>query len=222
MSTQVKNKEAFVYSIPFSRSDRRSLKNTGVSLRYVNARDEYSAGLHYCSLILKVDFGVEVTNYFFNDHGKPFLLSDKYGLSVSYTDDRVYVAIAAVKVGFDAEKIADIDLGVSQTFMSENEQRRLVEAMNKLEYFYRSWTLKESYLKLIGTGIDDTIATVEPIEYERGKYHLSEKGEKSAYFNHSVTNDVAFSLCSYVLLDYKFIEFNSKKKFLKKYGNNNS
>lgn len=220
MSTQVKNKKALIYKIPFSEPDRRELKETNVAPVYLNAKNEYSVGLHFCSSVLKVDFDIPVIDYYFGANGKPYLMHDKCGFSVSYTDDHVYIAIVEdALIGLDVEEVSDISLGVSQQFMSGKELRKLGEEEDKLEYFYKIWTLKEAYVKLIGTGINDSITDIEPAEDENGRLYLyNDKGD-NVQFNNFVLNNVVFSLSSYVPLDYELIGFDSRETFFKKYVN---
>ena len=115
-----------IYRIPFARTDKYTLKNTNNNLPRTNAKNKFSAGLYFCSLIFKKDFSIIAIKYIFNTNGKAILESEECGFSISYTNDHVYIAIVRNDIiGLDAEQINNIDLSVSKEFMSERELVKL-------------------------------------------------------------------------------------------------
>ncbi len=212
--------DVFVYQIPLARSDKFSLKNINNNLPSTNAKNEFSAGLYFCSLILRNDFSILINKYFFNVNGKPMLESGKFGFSISYTDNYVYIAIVRDDVvGIDAEQVNSIDINVSEEFMSKRELIKLKEVQNKYKYFYKIWTLKESYLKLIGKGIDDTITNIELVEDEDGRFSLCIDPARRTYFSNFTLKDCTISVASFNQVNCKVINFENTKEFLEKYEN---
>lgn len=210
--------DVLIYRTPLSRTDKHTPKNTNNNLPCTNAKNKFSAGLYFCSLIFKKDFNIINIKYIFNANGKPILESGEYGFSISYTDDHVYIAIVRNDmIGLDAELINNINLSVSKEFMSERELLKLKESTNKYEYFYKIWTLKESYIKLIGTGIDNTIVDIEFIEDKNGRFFLAKEIERKIYFYSVVLKDCIISVASFNSTNYEIIDFASTKEFLKKY-----
>lgn len=215
-----KTSEVLIYRIPFSRSDKFVLRNISENSSCINAKKQFSAGLYFCSLILKKDFDVFTAKYVFNSNGKPFLNSEGYGFSISYTDDYVYVAVVRNEmVGIDAEKIKKIDLDVSKEFMTERELINIEKQVNKYEYFYKIWTLKEAYVKLIGVGIDNTIGNLEFSEDGGGEFFFIKKTEPKTYFNNFTFKDCIISIASFSPISYKIIDFGALEEFFKKYDN---
>ena len=210
--------DVLIYRIPLTRTDKYTPQNTNNNLPCTNAKNKFSAGLYFCSLILKKDFRVFAKKYIFNTNGKPILESGECGFSIAYTDNHVYIAIVRNDmIGLDAEQIKNINLSVSRVFMSERELVKLKRSTNKYEYFYKIWTLKESYIKLIGTGIGNSIDYIEFIEDENGRFSLVKAIAQKIYFSNFVSKDCIISIASFNFMNYEIIDFDSRKEFFKKY-----
>jgi len=215
-----KMSDVLIYQFSLARSDKYTFKNVKNNQPCTNSKNEFSPGLYFCSLILKEDFSIPVNKYIFNINGKPSLESGEYGFSISYTNNYVYIAIVRNNVvGIDAEQIGNINLNVSEEFMSEVELRKLHDAPNKYEYFYKIWTLKESYIKLVGKGIDDSITDIEFIEDKNGRFSLHKNAEQKIYFSNFTSKDCILSVASFNLMNYEIIDFDNIEEFLKKYEN---
>lgn len=210
--------DVLIYHIPLARSDKYTLKNVDNNLPCTNVKNDFSTGLYFCSLIFKKDFSIISIKYLFGENGKPILESGEYGFSISYTNDHVYIAIVRHDViGLDVEQINSIDLNVSKEFMSESELVKLEESINKYEYFYKIWTLKEAYLKLLGTGIDNTMTDIEFIEDKNGIFSMTKEIEQKIYFSNTVSGNCMISVATFNFVNYNIIDFTSTKEFFKKY-----
>lgn len=210
----------YIYQIPLARSDKYTFKNVKNNLPCTNSKNEFSAGLYFCSLILKEDFSISVNKYVFNMNGKPGLGSGECGFSISYTNNYMYIAIVRNNiVGIDAEQVGNINLNVSEKFMSEDELSKLGEVLNKYEYFYKIWTLKESYIKLVGKVIDDSITDIEFIEDKNGRFSLRKNAAQKIYFSNFSSKDCILSVASFNLMNYEIIDFDNIEEFFKKYDN---
>ena len=200
------------------KSNRRMLEIATNDLPKSNVKGEFSPGLYFCSLALKKDFNFYVKEFDFVKNGKPVLNSGKFGLSVSYTDDCIYVAITKNGViGIDAEQISDIELKVAGEFMSKNELIKMDGVKNKIEYLYMLWTLKEAYLKLTGEGVNDKIKSIEFLKDKNGEFSLYLDSHQKTYFNNFIFKNYSISIASYTSLYYKIIDFETTKEFLEKY-----
>ena len=91
-----------------------------------------------------------------NEYGKPLLLEPNgICFNISHSGSWVVCAVDDAAVGIDVEIIKPIDFKVAERFFSGNEY---ISLMNQPEetrpaYFYKLWTLKESYIKMIGKGL---------------------------------------------------------------------
>jgi 4'-phosphopantetheinyl transferase len=94
--------------------------------------------------------------------GKPQVTGLEFNLS--HSGDLVIYAVSDRPVGIDIERVRSMDLsGIVQRFFAASE----FAAWQKLpiaeqeEAFFRIWTIKEAYLKAIGTGFHTPLAEVE-------------------------------------------------------------
>lgn len=95
-------------------------------------------------------------------HGKPYL--KKYPnifFSISHCDGCAVCAIASAKIGVDAEKIREYRPRVAHRVFSAGELAFLNSSESLDHDFTMLWTLKESYVKAIGTGLSYPLKSVE-------------------------------------------------------------
>lgn len=88
------------------------------------------------------------------ERGKPFLSNNPCFFSVSHSGGFVAVAVADEEIGIDIETIKQRRQSVEKRVFNESEIKLIAESTDCDEAFYRLWTLKESYLKAIGTGFN--------------------------------------------------------------------
>lgn len=96
-------------------------------------------------------------HYHFNSFDKPFVQHiPDFSFNVSHSGDWVVCATHDRDVGIDIEQIRPINFKIAQRFFSAQEYRDLEEKQGdeKLEYFYDLWSLKESYIKAVGKGLN--------------------------------------------------------------------
>jgi len=89
--------------------------------------------------------------------GKPFLRgSQNLHFNISHAGDYVVCAVAGCPVGIDIEAETIIDCeGIARFAYNAADHRawRAQPPEDKLAYFYRLWTLKESLSKAVGLGL---------------------------------------------------------------------
>jgi len=130
------------------------------SEKYVNQKDRIRSilGENLISYSIFKSFNLKFSsmNFYRNYYGKPFLKgrSDIH-FSLSYTDGWIGCAVSTDPVGFDMEKIKEIDLSIAERFFTEDEYLYIKECNDDREQirFFELWTLKESYIKAIGKGL---------------------------------------------------------------------
>ena len=108
-----------------------------------------------------------------HNKGKPYLIHDRqvyFNLSNSH-DLCVYAFSPDGEVGIDIEKIRDlpdIDQLIEKNLTRRERNYILRDPALKLNWFFRFWTYKESYLKAIGEGMRLTPENLEfSLEDER-------------------------------------------------------
>ena len=119
-------------------------------------------------------------------HGKPYLSSyPEFYFNISHSVSRVLCVTDSLPVGVDIEQIRPIDLDVARIWYSPDEYAVYMAAPvnERLELFYDIWTLKESYAKAIGLGLDldPKSFTVIP-DGERGATLLASPSHPARFF----------------------------------------
>ncbi len=74
--------------------------------------------------------------------------------NLSHSGEWTVIAISDNEVGVDIQQVKPLNMRLATRFFSENEQKILAEAGDDAgQLFYRLWTVKEAYLKAVGTGL---------------------------------------------------------------------
>ena len=86
---------------------------------------------------------------------KPYLRDGGLFFNLSHSGIWAVCAVAGYEVGCDVEQVAPIDLKLARRFLPEEYEDILSQptAGERLELFYRYWTLKESFMKATGLGM---------------------------------------------------------------------
>ena len=92
-------------------------------------------------------------------YGKPFLPGGPY-FSLSHSGRYAVLAVAPTPVGVDVERVrADEDCAALAALALHPAERLLYARRPDARTFFELWTLKESYLKLRGTGLAEDPAS---------------------------------------------------------------
>ncbi len=93
--------------------------------------------------------------------GKPQVVGLEFNLS--HSGDLVAYAISDRPVGIDIERVRSMDLvGIIQRFFAPSEFTawQKLAPVDQEQTFFQVWTVKEAYLKAIGTGLHTPLAEV--------------------------------------------------------------
>jgi len=91
-----------------------------------------------------------------NDYGKPLYKENKgIHFNLSHSGDWCVCAFSQFPIGIDIEQMEPLDIQWTEHFFHPDEIQRLKQLPEhqQREYFYKLWTMKESYLKAIGCGL---------------------------------------------------------------------
>lgn len=91
-----------------------------------------------------------------NPYGKPYLAKEQgVKFNLSHAGDWVVAAVSSLEVGIDVEQIKPIEMDIAKRFFTKDEYLELmtVNEKDRIILFYKLWTLKESYVKMIGKGL---------------------------------------------------------------------
>ena len=152
-------------------------------------------------------FGIDASKLSFNvsEFGKPYIDGIPYYFNISHSDDYIICGVSDINIGVDIEKMQDIDFGFACDVFSDDEIRRFSSESveNKTELFFSIWTLKESYVKWLGSGFHRKLSS----------YTVSPKGMQAEILDpHSLDGTVP-KLMTYTLGDYKISICSCDKNF---------
>lgn len=89
------------------------------------------------------------------ENGKPHLAGGRIHFNISHSGDWVVVGIHNDSIGVDIEEVKDFNIyEIAKITFSSEELMYLIKSpkANQIEIFFKMWTLKESWLKCIGSG----------------------------------------------------------------------
>lgn len=90
----------------------------------------------------------------YGDHGKPYLQNHpNIHFNISHSGTMAVCAVSSVPVGIDVEEHQPYDEGVARLCFTDEELEWVGQQSDAAHAFTRLWTRKESYLKLLGTGL---------------------------------------------------------------------
>jgi len=120
------------------------------------ARRLLGIGLERAFGVPPADVEVERTS-----DGKPRLLGRRdVHFNIAHCPAAVAVAVADQAVGVDVEEIRARDPYVAARCFDASELDRVEAATDPDREFFRYWTLKESYVKALGTGLSHPLRSV--------------------------------------------------------------
>lgn len=97
-----------------------------------------------------------------DSNGAPFVEGiDGVFVSITHTKGMVACAFADSRVGVDAEVIATRRKSVENRVFTSDESKLLDSSADENTAFFTLWTLKESWLKAIGTGFAGNAKEIE-------------------------------------------------------------
>lgn len=120
------------------------------------------------------DYDIKNYNIVKNDYGKPYFDNSNIYFNISNSGLVTVAVVADKEIGIDIQKIKYNEAIVNRTF-TESEKQYLKNSDDKEKSFTLIWTMKESYVKMLGVGIGyglknvDTISKLDKfkvIEYE--------------------------------------------------------
>lgn len=97
----------------------------------------------------------ETISFDYNDYGKPqFRNYPDFHFNISHSGQWVAIALDYSPVGIDIEQIRPIDFTLAKHFFTNEEIQQLLSQPieYRINFFYKLWTLKESYIKAVGRG----------------------------------------------------------------------
>lgn len=118
-----------------------------------------------------------------NSYGKPYISYEKFHFNLSHSGSWVVCVIDNQEVGIDVEYMHQEDTRGVEAFFSIQEQAKLNQLQEKERqlYFYDLWTIKESYIKMMGKGLFISLDSFV-IQKKKGNFYIQTFGKKRECF----------------------------------------
>ncbi len=140
------------------------------------------------------------------EHGKPYLKEfPDIHYNISHSNGLVVCGIGDRKLGIDVERIRPFRENLQKKVLSDEERHRLKEIQpeGQNEYFFRLWTLKESYVKAIGCGI--TIP-LKNISFEwKDEWTAATAVPGASFYQTILDGGYVLSVCTFGREEIKFV-----------------
>lgn len=153
-------------------------------------------------------------NIKFDILGKPYLNITGVHFNLSHSNNLLVCAVSQIPIGVDIEYInKNIDLRRSSRFFSKIEKQYIYNSSDKFSVFFLLWTIKESYLKLKGSGLifPLPLVTFDYSKTTENKYKL----HSSYHFNSFVfEKNFLISICTDQKRSLKTFNLISSKNIL--------
>lgn len=137
------------------------------------------------------------------DHGKPFIKNkEEFKYNISHSGKYVILAYSndenVKAIGADVECIRkkDDDMRIAHRFFTAHETDYIsnsVECSDEDVRFYKVWTMKEAYIKLLGTGL---ATRLDSFSVDPDELIVLEKREDIS-FDMKLMDGYVFTICSY-------------------------
>ena len=116
---------------------------------------------------LREQYGITENPVFeYNEHGKPAIIGHpEIYFNLSHCREAAACVVSDSPVGIDVEAIREYKESLARYTMNDSELQQILSAPNPALTFIRLWTMKESALKLIGTGISDNLKHILTQEF---------------------------------------------------------
>lgn len=102
------------------------------------------------------DTGLQYMPPDYGEHGKPhFSAYPDFHFNLSHSGSKVLCVVAGQPVGCDVEKVTKVNEALAKRFFAAEEYTALLAQPEgaRDEFFFRLWTLKESFIKATGRGL---------------------------------------------------------------------
>ncbi len=144
-----------------------------------------------------------------NRYKKPYFENAQHVyFNISHSEDCVILAVGDKNVGCDIEKISEIDLDIAKRFFTGDEYLYITshtELADQRSAFFRLWTLKESFMKLTGLGMELPLDAFQMrVDNDVVRVQYCSEWENIRFVEKEI-NDYKIAVCAEALCEIKFV-----------------
>lgn len=178
----VVSKECYVEALGYG--------NKEVALRRLLGEALVRFALKKCWNLTSEDYRIDR-----GEKGKPFIVGvENVFFNISHSGDYVVCAVSDREIGIDIEKRAKTRMEVAGRFFHGEEvaQLKMLEEDKQDQLFFNYWSVKESFLKYIGTGLARPLNSFI-VSFSGGGVSLFERGNKLPLYVHACPVDDGYA-----------------------------
>lgn len=130
--------------------------------------------------------------------GKPFIAgAAAIQFNLSHSGKYVACIVYPGKAGIDIERVRSVNYRVAERYFTnqEYESMQLLDEPEKLRHFFVLWTLKESFLKAIGTGLTRSLGSFTVVRDNETFKLLGNRTGGYRLFTYIPDKDYRLSVC---------------------------
>lgn len=134
------------------------------ALHYRQDVDKKNCVISYLLLLhgLKKNYGIHSPRLTYSHNGKPYLPEyPNIGFNISHCPKGCICGISDTPIGVDIQEIRPFSPEIVKYCCSKEEIDFLKQSDKPAWEFTRMWTMKESYLKMLGRGIAETLTDID-------------------------------------------------------------
>lgn len=101
------------------------------------------------------DVGIPFSDikFLYNQYGKPYIDHQDYHFSISHSGNCILFAEGTIPIGIDVQQCSEEPQKSAMHFFTENERQYINDSHDVAHAFYKIWTSKEAYVKMLGLGL---------------------------------------------------------------------
>lgn len=171
---------------------------------------ELSMGASYLLYMALKDHGIDpnTADIKHTEYRKPYLVDHPdFHYNISHSGTKVMCVVSPHECGCDVQNKNDYKYEVANRFFTEEEQAYIDSQENKVNAFYRIWSLKESFTKAMGLGLRLSFTSFS-IHFEEEIKVIQQENDKSYHFyefdldpNYTFTACVESHACEEVIVE---------------------
>lgn len=126
------------------------------------------------------------------DKGKPYFLNNNLKFNITHCKGMTACIVSYYNVGIDIENIRDFNPKIINKCFDDTEKNTVLQSADAKKSFFTYWTLKESYVKLLGDGLSHSLK--KAVFYnENNIWHIRENEKYK--FNSYIYDSYVISSC---------------------------
>lgn len=106
-----------------------------------------------------------------DENGKPYVVENRLMISLAHSANWAACSVGEVPNGVDVEEDFTDALAIAENFFMAQEYEQIckVDGWARAEKFLSLWTIKESFAKFTGRGIDENFNEIDALEILSGR-----------------------------------------------------